>query len=79
MRATPPRRLAKRARHETRERDGDLSRRGAPSRGADPGNSGTGSQLVLFDASTPAYVVPQVEHLLGDLGGVRTDLKNRGI
>jgi hypothetical protein len=33
----------------------------------------------MFDASTPAYVAPQVEHLLGDLGGVRTDLKNRGI
>ena len=31
-----PRRLAKRARHETRDRAGDLSRRGAPSRGADP-------------------------------------------
>jgi carbohydrate-selective porin OprB len=36
----PPRRLAKRARHETRDRSGagagDLSRRGAASRGADP-------------------------------------------
>ena len=28
---------------------------------------------------TPAYVAPQVEHLLGDLGGVRTNLENRGI
>jgi porin len=41
----------------------------------------TASQLVMlpFDAETPAYVPPEVEHLLGDLGGVRTDLENRGI
>jgi hypothetical protein len=50
-----------------------------PAAAQTPGNSGTGSQLVMFDASTPAYVAPEVEHLLGDLGGVRTDLKNRGI
>jgi porin len=31
------------------------------------------------ETETPAYVAPQVEHLLGDLGGVRTDLENRGI
>ena len=50
-----------------------------PAAAQTPGNSGTGSQLVMFDASTPAYVAPQVEHLLGDLGGVRSDLENRGI
>ncbi len=27
----------------------------------------------------PAYVAPQVEHLLGDLGGIRTNLENQGI
>ena len=27
----------------------------------------------------PAFEVPQVDHLLGDLGGVRTNLENRGI
>jgi porin len=27
----------------------------------------------------PAYVAPQVEHLLGDLGGLRTNLENQGI
>jgi porin len=50
-----------------------------PTAAQTPGNSGTGSQLIMFDASTPAYVAPQVEHLLGDLGGVRSDLENRGI
>jgi porin len=49
-----------------------------PAAAQTPGNSGTGSQLVMFDASA-AYVAPQVEHLLGDLGGVRSDLENRGI
>jgi porin len=39
------------------------------------------SQLVMlpFDVNTPAYVAPQVEHLLGDLGGVRTGLESHGI
>jgi hypothetical protein len=50
-----------------------------PAAARTPCNSGTGSQLIMFDASTPAYVAPQVEHPLGDLGGVRTDLTNRGI
>jgi porin len=27
----------------------------------------------------PAYVAPQVEHLLGDLGGIRSNLENQGI
>jgi porin len=30
-------------------------------------------------APPPAYVAPQVEHLLGDLGGIRTNLENQGI
>ncbi len=30
-------------------------------------------------AQAPAYVAPQVEHLFGDLGGVRTDLEQHGI
>ena len=44
-------------------------------------NNGPSPQLVMqpVEAETPAYVAPQVEHLLGDLGGVRTDLENRGI
>ena len=44
-------------------------------------NNGPSPQLVMqpLAAETPAYVAPQVEHLLGDLGGVRTDLENRGI
>ena len=50
-----------------------------PAAAQTPGSSGTGSRLVMFDASTPAYVAPQVEHLLGDLGGVRTELENNGI
>jgi porin len=32
-----------------------------------------------LDPEVPAYIPPQVEHLLGDLGGVRTDLENHGI
>jgi porin len=46
-----------------------------------PGSEGAGSQLVMLPmaSDTPAYVAPQVEHLLGDLGGLRTDLENRGI
>jgi porin len=44
-------------------------------------SAGTGAPLLMraFDPNTPAYVAPQVEHLLGDLGGVRTDLENQGI
>jgi porin len=47
---------------------------------SNPANAG-GLQLLMqpFDASTPAYVAPQVEHLLDDPGGVRTDLESRGI
>ena len=28
---------------------------------------------------TPAYVAPEVEHLFGDWGGIRTDLENHGV
>jgi porin len=44
-------------------------------------NNGPNSQLVMqpVETETPAYVAPPVEHLLGDLGGARTDLENRGI
>jgi porin len=44
-------------------------------------NNGPSPQPVMqpVETETPAYVAPQVEHLLGDLGGVRTDLENRGI
>jgi porin len=40
-----------------------------------------GSQLVMqaLNAQAPAYVAPQFEHLLGDLGGIRPYLENRGI
>jgi porin len=40
-----------------------------------------GSQLVMtaLTSETPAYTPPQVEHLLGDLGGARTWLEDRGI
>jgi porin len=43
--------------------------------------NGSGSQLVMFglDPNSPAYVAPQVEHLFGDLWGLRTDLENKGI
>jgi porin len=43
--------------------------------------SGASSQLVMLPmrSETPAYIPPQIEHLLGDLGGVRADLENRGI
>ena len=49
--------------------------------GARAQTSTAGSQLVMLalDPDFPAYVPPQVEHLLGDLGGVRTDLENHGI
>ena len=30
------------------------------------------------ETETPAYVAPQVEHLLDDLGGVRANLENLG-
>jgi porin len=45
------------------------------------GSADPSSQLVRLpmEFDTPAYVAPQVEHLLGDLGGVRTELENRGI
>src|SRR5579859_1770134 len=38
-------------------------------------------QLVLpsIPPEEPAFDAPSVEHLLGDLGGVRTDLESRGI
>jgi porin len=44
-------------------------------------SSKTGSSLVMFplDAATPAYSPPEVEHLLGDLGGVRTNLEDHGV
>jgi porin len=35
--------------------------------------------MLPLDPEVPAYIPPQVEHLLGDLGGVRTDLENHGI
>jgi carbohydrate-selective porin OprB len=35
--------------------------------------------MLPMEAETPAWVAPQVEHLFGDLGGVRTNLENRGI
>jgi carbohydrate-selective porin OprB len=40
-----------------------------------------GSELVMtpLTSETPAYTPPQVEHLLGDLGGVRPWLENHGI
>ena len=43
--------------------------------------SGASSQLVMLPmtSETPAYTAPQIEHLMGDLGGVRADLENRGI
>jgi porin len=44
-------------------------------------NSHAGSPLIMspLDAATPAYTPPEVEHLLGDLGGVRTNLENHGV
>ncbi len=44
-------------------------------------NSNPGSQLVIypFDANTPAYSPPDVEHLLGDPWDVRSYLENHGI
>ena len=30
-------------------------------------------------SETPAWVAPEVEHLLGDPGGIRSDLENRGV
>jgi porin len=46
-----------------------------------PADSGAGTPLVMLplDAQAAAYVAPPVEHLLGDLGGVRPWLENRGI
>ena len=46
----------------------------------DGANNGPSPQLVMqpVAAETPAYVAPQVEHLLDDLGGVRTNLENLG-
>jgi porin len=32
-----------------------------------------------MESETPAWEAPQVEHLFGDLGGVRTNLESRGI
>jgi porin len=39
------------------------------------------SQLIMLpmQAETPVFVPPPVEYLLGDFGGSRTDLENRGI
>jgi porin len=47
----------------------------------DGANNGPSPQLVMqpVETETPAYVAPQVEHLFGDLGGVRTNLENLGI
>jgi porin len=44
-------------------------------------NNSPGAPLVMLatESDTPAWVAPQVEHLLGDLGGIRTDLEDRGI
>ncbi len=49
--------------------------------GAQAQTSTAESPLVMLplDPEVPAYIPPQVEHLLGDLGGVRTDLENHGI
>ncbi len=43
--------------------------------------NGAGSQAVMLPVKSeaPAYVAPQVEHLLGDLGGVRTYLEDHGV
>jgi porin len=35
--------------------------------------------MVPMNPVVPAYTAPQVEHLLGDPGGIRTDLENHGI
>ena len=35
--------------------------------------------MTLTESQAPAWVAPQVEHLFGDLGGLRTDLENRGV
>jgi porin len=45
-------------------------------------SDGPGSPLVMLlpvESETPAFVPPSVEHLLDDLGGLRTNLENRGI
>jgi porin len=42
-------------------------------------DSGANLAIPAVETKTPAYVAPQVEHLFGDLGGVRTTLENRGI
>jgi porin len=44
-------------------------------------HSGIDPKLVLplIPPEQPAFDAPQVEHLLGDLGGVRTNLESRGI
>jgi porin len=45
--------------------------------------TGTGAEasdgIAPAPVPPPAYVAPQVEHLLGDLGGIRTSLENQGI
>jgi porin len=43
--------------------------------------NGSASPLVLMptEAQAPAAIAPQVEHLFGDLGGVRTHLENHGV
>jgi porin len=40
-----------------------------------------GASLVMLpvESETPAWDAPQVEHLFGDLGGVRSNLESRGI
>jgi porin len=46
---------------------------------AEGGSAGSSLVMLPMDPEVPAYIAPQVEHLLGDLGGVRTDLENHGI
>jgi porin len=50
----------------------------AQTTGAGPSTAGP-AHATPAELPTPAYVAPQVEHLFGDWGGIRTDLESRGI
>jgi porin len=51
----------------------------SPAAGQTTNGSAATETSVATPPPPPAYVAPQVEHLLGDLGGIRTNLENQGI
>ncbi len=51
----------------------------APAATAEGGGAGAGSSSPPAATEAPAYVAPQIEHLLGDPGGVRSGLEDHGI